>query len=74
MHAVDAPSPFVQGVTIGVLLGILLGLLGMRFALPDPPCVPRSAIDYRGDLNAWLDADGVVVAMAVEEDTLPWCR
>jgi len=37
------------------------------------PCVPGYAVDYRGDLNAWLDAGGVIVLRAPEEDTYPWC-
>lgn len=37
------------------------------------PCVPGYAVDYRGDLDAWLDAGGVIVLLAPEEDTYPWC-
>lgn len=44
--------------------------------LPSPraaACVPLTAVDYDGTLNAWLDIDGRIVAVAVEEDTLDWC-
>lgn len=36
-------------------------------------CVPARAVDYRGDLNAWLDARGQVILIAEEEDTYDWC-
>lgn len=37
-------------------------------------CVPYRAVDYRGDLDAWVDINGKVVLIAVEEDTYDWCK
>lgn len=36
-------------------------------------CVPAGWADYRGDLDAWVDADGLILAFAAEEDSLPFC-
>lgn len=39
----------------------------------DGMCVPGYAVDYNGNLGAWLDRDGAVVLLAEEEDTYGWC-
>jgi hypothetical protein len=40
---------------------------------PGPICVPEAAVDYRGDLNAWLDADGRILIYAEQEDQYLRC-
>lgn len=63
------------GLVMVAGLAATIGVLVIA-ATDDPapaPCVPLHAVDYRGDLDAWLDADGRAVLLAPEEDTYPWC-
>lgn len=65
-------SPWFWGTFLGSLIG--WGMVGHRTEIViAPPCVPAIAVDYDGTRNAWLDADGNEILLAIEEDTYEWC-
>jgi len=80
-----APAPLelsrrtISTTTACVLLIVWAAVLYLWAALvnmpssPRPLCVPASAVDYRGDLDAWVDADSHIVLYASEEDQYEWC-
>lgn len=63
-------------LSAAVVAGAACGLVSVVVAVqlpPARPCVPVVAVDYRGDLGAWVDAGGSVVLWAPAEDSFGWC-
>ena len=65
----------IMNTLIGIMFGCALGLLIAAVADHNTErCVPHHAVDYNGNLNAWLDRTGAVVILAAEEDSVPFCN
>ena len=67
-----------DSIWAAVITGAVIVLLVTAATLwpGDPtsdPCVPGYAVDYDGQLGAWLDRDGRIVLLAEFEDSYEWC-
>lgn len=63
----------VVPLVLGGLLGVVMALLWPKADPTSDPCVPGYAVDYDGQLGAWLDRDGRIVLLAEFEDSYDWC-
>lgn len=67
---------WVQPAWFGFIIGAFLALAYAMVTTDATTarCVPHHAVDYNGNLNAWLDRTGAIVILANEEDSVPFCN